>query len=61
MEYGFSITWTKRDKSITTVKVYDHATLESAKNAAIKSAAFFGWTQPKWWQWWRREDTKVNT
>ena len=61
MKYGFNISWTHRDGSITTVEVYDHDSLDDAKKAAKESAIYFGWTPPKWWQWWRWDDTRLNT
>ena len=32
-----------------------------AKNDAIANANAFGWPgSPKWWQWWRLNDTKIS-
>ena len=60
--YGQSIKWTNRkDGSITIVETSGHSTPEKAKAQAIDDAIFFGWPgNPKWWQYWRRGDTKIS-
>lgn len=57
--YGQSIVWTERDGSVTTVSVSDCVTPDEARGKALKSARLFGWAPPRWWQWWRRSDTRL--
>ena len=58
MSYGFNITWRQKNGE-TSVTVRGRDTLEEAKQDCIESAKHFGWTNPKWWQWWRWGDTRV--
>lgn len=60
MRYGQSIFWTDFNGNTSKVEVGDCATQDEATNAAIESATAFGWTYPKWWQWWRRYDTRPS-
>ncbi len=55
-KWGQQVSWTGRngEKSVVTVRDYD--TPEAALEAALKSAVAFGWTRPRWWQWWRWHD-----
>lgn len=58
--YGQIIRWTDFDGSKTTVSVNGFETLEEARAAAVRSAKDSGWTPPRWWQWWRWEDTRID-
>lgn len=60
MKYGFVITWTDYGGNETTAEVGGRETLEDAINDCRESAEHFGWTPPKWWQWWRWGDTRVE-
>lgn len=31
---------------------------ENARRQCLEAAHKKGWTAPKWWQWWRRQDSK---
>lgn len=55
-KHGWIVSWTERrgDRSQVTVDGFD--TPEEAFATAIRDAKAFGWTEPKWWQWWRRYD-----
>lgn len=55
-KYGWTVKWTHRNGNSSEVEVRDHDSLEDAFRAAMKSAKFFGWTEPRWWEWWRRAD-----
>ena len=57
--YGFIITWSHLDGSTNELKVSGYRTPNMARLSAIVLATQQGWTRPKWWQWWRRKDTKV--
>jgi len=54
--FGQQISWTGRDRSKSAVTVKDYPTHQEALDAALKSAMAFGWTPPRWWQWWRWGD-----
>ena len=58
--YGQRIIWHKFDGSRTEIAVNDYETPEKAAEAAIFLAKDSGWTLPKWWQWWRRGDTRIS-
>lgn len=60
MKHGQSITWTSRHGMKTTITVRDCDTKEQALRMAIESAKKFGWTEPKWWQWWRWDDITLR-
>lgn len=58
--YGQTIRWTDKDGSIRSVSVDGRGTPQQALRDAIKSAIGFGWTYPKWFQWWRKYDTRPD-
>ena len=58
--YGFTIKWTDTKGNETTVGINGCKTCEEAKQQIIAVAKEMGWLQPKWWQWWRRGDTKIT-
>lgn len=55
MGHGQQISWTLRNGT-SFVTVHDYPSREAALAAAIESARAFGWTPPRWWQWWRWGD-----
>jgi hypothetical protein len=57
--YGQEIRWTRRDGGVASVRSVGHPTAGEAQWAAVKLALNAGWTNPKWWEWWRRKDTKI--
>lgn len=60
MTYGFIITQTDRDGSISRWEVSGCKSAFAAKLAGYQSALLSGWEPPKWWQWWRIDDTKID-
>lgn len=58
--YGQTIRWTELNGTKSTVSVENCPTRQEALQSALRSAKAFGWTEPKWWQWWRWEDTRVS-
>jgi hypothetical protein len=58
--YSQQIKWTDYNGNHALVGVYDHATPGGARHAAINAARELGWTPPRWWQWWRRKDTRIK-
>ena len=56
MTYGYKIVWHTRDTT-SLVTVEGHKSERAARLACLRAARRFGWTKPKWWQWWRRGDT----
>lgn len=56
MSYSQLISWTSRDGTRTTVTVTGHSTHREALYIALRDAVAFGWTPPRWWQWWRWGD-----
>ena len=58
--YGFTIKWTTVIGDRITFGVNGCKTCDEAKQQALEIAKDLGWTRPKWWQWWRRNDTKIT-
>jgi hypothetical protein len=58
MMFGQVIMWTDSGGRRTTVRVYCCESQEEAIMEAIKSALQMGWTYPKFWEFWRRGDTR---
>jgi len=56
--YDYRITYTTFEGCAGHVEANGQPTLEEAKKRAIKIAIDTGWTPPKWWQWWRWNDTR---
>jgi len=57
MTYGAKIVWHERRGTTCGVFVEGHNSERSARLECLRAARQFGWTKPKWWQWWRRGDT----
>jgi hypothetical protein len=55
--YGQVIRWTRSDGAVLSVIVGDYGSHEEALRTAIDDAKSMGWTPPKWWQWWRWDET----
>lgn len=53
VSYGRTIRWYGLDGSVSTFTVDKCETPQEALSEAITSAKAFGWTPPRWWQWWR--------
>ena len=60
MKYGQSIIWHDFDGARTEYNIDGCDTPEEARQLAIEAASYFGWTPPKWWQWWRWDDTRIT-
>jgi hypothetical protein len=59
--YGQTIRWTDRkNRTITAITVDGRLTAEAALKDAVNEARYFGWTPPKWYEWWRKHDTKPD-
>jgi hypothetical protein len=55
-----SIKWTEFGGNRNEVMTDYHFTPREARKSALRSAIKSGWTPPRWWQWWRWGDTRVN-
>lgn len=60
MTYGQTIVWSHWDGTQTRISVDDCATPEFAIERAMFAARIHGWTPPRWWQWWRWNDTRLE-
>lgn len=58
--YGHRIEWTEFNGNRSSLRVENCLTREEALDSATQSAIGMGWTPPKWWQWWRWNDTRVE-
>lgn len=58
--YGQSIAWTPKKGERLEVSVHGRSSPEEAMQDAMHDAEAFGFTPPKWWQWWRWNDTEVR-
>ena len=56
--YSHRIMWHDFDGSCHVVRVDNHLSPEDARADAIAAAKRQGWRPPRWYQWWRREDTR---
>ena len=57
--YGQIIKWCPspgREKSVSVHSFYERDARKSALRSAIRS----GYTRPRWWQWWRWGETRIN-
>ena len=57
MKHGFEITETRPDGSKSTYSVDGCASPKKARDLAYSFAMRSGWTEPRWWMWWRWGDT----
>lgn len=60
ISYGQSVTWTDFNGNITRIEISGRSSMREAKRDALEHAKGCGWTPPRWWQWWRWNDTKAN-
>ena len=51
--FGYSIRWGRQ-----TFTVNGEPTHDEAKRKCIEWASKNGWPRPKWWQFWRWDDTR---
>ena len=59
IKYGFLIKETTF-RGINLYSVYDARSKHEAISNCVKIAVNSGWDNPRWWQFWRWGDTKVN-
>ena len=59
-KYGQTIKWTEFPDLWYKTTVNGCNTLEEARTSALRSAKKMGWTYPKWYQFWRWNDTKAD-
>lgn len=57
----YAFRWTERDEAMGGVQASgadasDPDALREAWFDALRTALLLGWTEPKWWQWWRWND-----
>lgn len=57
--YSYGITWTKRDGTVCTTSGTGYYEREVRKQV-LRSVIRQGWTYPRWWQWWRWDDTRPD-
>lgn len=57
--YGYRIDWTDSDGTRSYASTNGHRSPAAARDAALRMAKAMGWTPPRWWQWWRWDDTQV--
>ena len=55
-----AITWTDSDGSKSTVCSDYHTNDREARKEVLRMARKWGWTYPRWWQWWRWDDTRPS-
>jgi len=59
MDYGQKIIWHDFWRNWQVVHV-SGTNPEHVRKLAIDSAKEMGWTPPKWWQFWRWDDTRIE-
>ena len=57
--YEYSITYTELFRGKTSCGCMGESSQEEAIKETVELAKLDGWTQPKWWQFWRWRDTRV--
>lgn len=64
MRIRYTIEWTRfggLKQTLSTEFMYMEPSyiVEEGLRNLLEEAKLAGWTLPKWWQWWRRNDTRV--
>lgn len=54
------IKWTDFDGTKSSVRSGYHYWPRDARKEALRQAIKLGWTYPRWWQWWRWDDTQPD-
>lgn len=57
MTHGFEVIRTGANGQKDSYGVKGYATRKQARDAAYSFAMRSGWTEPRWWMWWRWGDT----
>lgn len=60
MKFGYTIRETRFNGSTRQWRVRDCETQLDAYACAYGWAFTEGWSPPRWWQWWRRNDTRLE-
>jgi hypothetical protein len=60
ISYGQTIRWTDFDGTISRITNSGYDSADEARHEAIERARELGWTPPKWWQFWRWDDTRIK-
>jgi hypothetical protein len=56
VSYGQTISWRERGGVHRNISYADFDTPEEAYQEVMAAAKAYGWTPPRWWQWWRWGD-----
>jgi hypothetical protein len=56
--YGAELRWTRFLEGTHVWRVSGYPTPEAAWTSVLDSASVAGWTPPRWWEFWRRHDTR---
>lgn len=57
---GCTIRWTDFNGNRYSHQVDGYFTPREARKASLRGAIRQGWTYPRWWQWWRWDDTRPD-
>ena len=57
--YSQTVRWTTIREGEQSISVGNYSTSEEAQLIAFRWAIHLGWTPPKWWQFWRWDDTRL--
>jgi hypothetical protein len=60
MVCGATITWTTFSGGKNSVGNNGFYTPREARKSALRAARRCGWTYPRWWQFWRWDDTRPS-
>ncbi len=60
ISYGFVISWSDFDGSRHSISVDQCGNPAKAFARALSHAIKMGWTPPKWYQWWRWGETRLD-
>lgn len=60
MTFGRRIVFTSFCGKRATYSVSGCETFADATFQVVQFALADGWTQPRWWQWWRWHDTRIK-
>jgi hypothetical protein len=56
--HGYTVVWTRFGEGRSTFHACGFSTPEEADKSRAESLRGYGWEPPKWWQWWRWDDTR---
>lgn len=58
--WGFKVSWSGGDGSRTTIAGEGYTSREEMERARDAALAELEWTPPRWWQFWRWNDTRLR-